>query len=132
MQAPVAEHPNVSYIWEHSVILFRAINRYDEVHRADLARSLYHYGCSLRDGGQSENAITILREAVHIYEYLDNAAPNTYRSFLALASTAYSESLNVSRPLLSTQPPKLIVSIAIGSQYSSVAVGFWEAGRSLV
>ena len=136
-QEPVAQHPKVSDIWQHSVMLFRAIHRYDEEHIADLARSLYYYGCSLNHNGRSEGAAIILREAVRIFERLHDADPNTHRSNLASASSAYSESLqprksthviNVPRPSLWTAPPTLVVSIVIGHQHSSVTVAFWQAG----
>lgn len=128
MQKPVAGHSNVTHIWEHNVMIFRAIYRYDEEHAADLARSLYHYGCSLRDGGQHEGAVIVLREAVHIFEHLDDTNSRAYRPYLAWASCAYSESLTLSQSLAPVDSPRLIVSIEIGHEQSSVAVAYCRAG----
>jgi len=133
VQNPVAEHPKVSYVWEHIVMLFRAINRYDEEHSIDLARSLHRYGCSLRDGRQYEGAIIVFRDAMHILERLYNEDPHTYRLYLASVSSSYTDALIQSEagnipPSLLTNLPRLVMSIEIGCQHSSVAVAYCQTG----
>ena len=114
-------------------MLFRAINRYDEEHSIDLARSLHCYGCSLRDGRQYEGAVIVLRDAMNILERLDNEHPHTYRLYLASVSSSYADALIQSEtggipPSLLMDLPRLVMSIEIGCQHSSVAVAYRRTG----
>jgi hypothetical protein len=133
VQKPIAEHPKVSFIWQHNVMLFRTLHPYAEEHSVDLARSLFHYGCSLRDAGQHNGAVIILREAVHIFKHINKMHPQTYHTHLASASTALRESEKLYLPdsphlSPSIDPPKLVMSIEIGCEHSSVAVAYHETG----